>query len=148
MVNRLVFVKFQNKEERIYFRGLKTCADPEGGTGGPDPPWNLKILPKKGNFGIFGGLDPPSSVTKNYHFRWTPSHENFWISAWKNMRICIKETRKSNKIPPHPPIIVFRLIKCIIIKDQEIFSTLSVIPGNCQVNSPWSYMVRRNHSEL
>ena len=30
-----------------------TCADPEGGTGGPDPPWNLKILPKKGNFGIF-----------------------------------------------------------------------------------------------
>ena len=23
------------------------CADPEGGTGGPDPPWNLKILPKK-----------------------------------------------------------------------------------------------------
>ena len=24
-----------------------TCADPEGGTGGPDPPWNLKILPKK-----------------------------------------------------------------------------------------------------
>ena len=32
-----------------------------GGTGGPDPPppRNLKILPKKGNFGIFGGLDPP-----------------------------------------------------------------------------------------
>ena len=58
-----------------------SCADPEGGTGGPDPPWNLKILPKKGNFGIFGGLDPPSSVTKNYHFRWTPSHENFWIRA-------------------------------------------------------------------
>ena len=57
------------------------------------------------------------------------------------MRICIKETRKSNKIPPPPPIIVFRLIKCIIIKDQEIFSTVSVIPGNCQVNSPWSYMV-------
>ena len=26
---------------------LKSCADPEGGTGGPDPPWNLKILPKK-----------------------------------------------------------------------------------------------------
>ena len=24
-----------------------SCADPEGGTGGPDPPWNLKILPKK-----------------------------------------------------------------------------------------------------
>ena len=54
----------------------RTCADPEGGTGGrdPPPPWNLKILPKKkGNFGIFG-LDPPSSMTKNYHFRWTPSH--------------------------------------------------------------------------
>ena len=46
---------------------------------GPLPPWNLKILPKKkGYFGIFWGLDPPppSSVTKNYHFRWTPSHEN------------------------------------------------------------------------
>ena len=26
---------------------FSTCADPEGGTGGPDPPWNLKILPKK-----------------------------------------------------------------------------------------------------
>ena len=53
-----------------------------GGTGGPDPPpRNLKILPKKGNFGIFGGLDPPSSVTKNYHFRWTPSHVNLWIRA-------------------------------------------------------------------
>ena len=25
----------------------KACADPEGGTGGPDPPWNLKKLPKK-----------------------------------------------------------------------------------------------------
>ena len=60
---------------------LQSCADPEGGTGGPDPPWNLKNLPKKGNFGIFWGLDPPSSVTKNYHFRWTPSHENFWIRA-------------------------------------------------------------------
>ena len=35
------------------------CADPEEGTGGPDPPWNSKILPKKGNFGIFWGLDPP-----------------------------------------------------------------------------------------
>ena len=35
------------------------CADPEGGAGGPDPPWNLKILLKKGNFGILGGLDPP-----------------------------------------------------------------------------------------
>ena len=23
----------------------QACADPEGGTGGPDPPWNLKILP-------------------------------------------------------------------------------------------------------
>ena len=22
-----------------------SCADPEGGTGGPDPPWNLKNLP-------------------------------------------------------------------------------------------------------
>ena len=64
---------------------LIACADPERGTGGPDPPpWNSKILPKKGNFRIFGGLDPPppSSVTKNYHFRWTPSHENFWIRAW------------------------------------------------------------------
>ena len=47
----------------------------------PPPPWNLKIIPKKGNFGIFWGLDPPSSVTKNYRFRWTPSHENFWIRA-------------------------------------------------------------------
>ena len=27
--------------------GKQSCADPEGGTGGPDPPWNLKILPKK-----------------------------------------------------------------------------------------------------
>ena len=71
-------------------RAAEPCADPEGGGGGggggggargPDPPWNLKILPKKGNFGIFLGLDPPSSVTKNYHFRWTPSHENFWIRA-------------------------------------------------------------------
>ena len=77
MVNCLVFVKFQNKEERIFQRIEK--------------------------------------------------HENM---------------HQRNKI------IVFRLIKCIIIKDQEIFSTLSVIPGNCQVNSPWSYMVRRNHSEL
>ena len=37
------------------------CADPEGGGdrgSGPPPPWNLKILPTKGNFGIFGGLDP------------------------------------------------------------------------------------------
>ena len=54
-------------------------------TGGPDPAWNLKILPKKkvisGFWGGGGGLDPPSSVTKNYHFRWTPSHENFWIRA-------------------------------------------------------------------
>ena len=24
-----------------------SCVDPEGGTRGPDPPWNLKILPKK-----------------------------------------------------------------------------------------------------
>ena len=52
-----------------------------GGGQGLDPPWNLKILPKKGNFEIFGGLDPPSSMTKNYYFRWTPSHENFWIRA-------------------------------------------------------------------
>ena len=35
-----------------------TFADPEGGTRGPDPLWNLKILPKS-YFGIFGGLDPP-----------------------------------------------------------------------------------------
>ena len=54
-----------------------------GGDRGSGTPLNLKILPKKGNFGIFWGLDPPppSSVTKNYHFRWTPSHENFWIRA-------------------------------------------------------------------
>ena len=71
-----------------------------------------------------------------------------YFRGLKNMRKCIKESRKSNKIPPPPSIIVFRLLKCIIIKDQEIFSTLLVIPGNCQVNSPWSYMVRRNHSEL
>ena len=34
-----------------------------------------------GGGGGGGQLDPPSSVTKNYHFRWTPSHENFWIRA-------------------------------------------------------------------
>ena len=34
----------------------KTCVDPEGGTGGLDPPWNLKKKNlKKGNFGILGG---------------------------------------------------------------------------------------------
>ena len=47
-----------------------SCADPEGG-----------------NFGIFGGLDPTSSVTKNYHFRWTPSHENFWIRACDSLSV-------------------------------------------------------------
>ena len=64
--------------------GVSPCADPEEGTGGPDPPpppWNLKILPKKGNFRIVLKVGPPSSVTKNYHFRWTPSHENIWIRA-------------------------------------------------------------------
>ena len=30
---------------------------------------------------MFLGLDHPSSMTKNYHFHWTPSHENFWIHA-------------------------------------------------------------------
>ena len=30
--------------------------------------WNLKILPKKGNFGILGGLDTPSSATIFCHF--------------------------------------------------------------------------------
>ena len=33
-----------------------------GGGGGSGPPWNLKKkknLKKKGNFGIFAGLDPP-----------------------------------------------------------------------------------------
>ena len=82
MVNRLVFVKFQNKEERIFQRIEK--------------------------------------------------HEKM---------------HQRNKKKNPPPIIVFRLIKCIIIKDQEIFSTLLVIPES-QINSPWSYMVRRNHSEL
>ena len=58
----------------------ESCADPEGGTGGPDPPpWNLKILPKKKVISGFLGVGPPSSVAKNYHFCWTPSHENFWI---------------------------------------------------------------------
>ena len=39
----------------------ETCADPEGGTGGPDPPWNLKFLPKKRLFRDFwgGGWTPP-----------------------------------------------------------------------------------------
>ena len=53
-----------------------------GGGRGSGPPWKLKILPKKKKVisGFFWGLDPPpSSVIKNYHFRWTPSHENFWI---------------------------------------------------------------------
>ena len=68
--------------------GSRSCADPEGGTGGPDPPWNLKILPKEGNFRIFRGLDPPSSVTKNYHFHWTPSHESFWIRACRLVMYC------------------------------------------------------------
>ena len=30
-----------------------------GAPADPLPPWNLKILPKIGNFGIFWGLDPP-----------------------------------------------------------------------------------------
>ena len=52
------------------------------GSGGPDPPpWNLEILRKKGNFGIFGGVGPPLVCDQNYHFRWTPSRENFWIRA-------------------------------------------------------------------
>ena len=39
---------------------LVTCPDPEGGTGGPDPPWNLKILPKKKVIsGFFGCWTPP-----------------------------------------------------------------------------------------
>ena len=45
------------------------------GSGPPPPPWNLEILPKKCNFGIFfggGGLDPLSSVTKNCHFLGPP----------------------------------------------------------------------------
>ena len=53
-----------------------------GGQGVRTPPGIRKFYLKKGNFRIFWGLDPPSSVTKNYHFRWTPSHENFWIRAW------------------------------------------------------------------
>ena len=60
----------------LYASYIISCADPEGETGGPDPrppPWNLKSLPKK--------PPPPSSVTKNNYFRWTPSHENFWIRA-------------------------------------------------------------------
>ena len=40
------------------------------------------MLPKKKVISGFWGVGPPpSSVTKNYHFRWTPSHENFWIRA-------------------------------------------------------------------
>ena len=48
--------------ENIHLHGSITCADPEGGggTGGPDPPWNLKILPlKKVISGFFGGWTPP-----------------------------------------------------------------------------------------
>ena len=57
----------------------------------PPPLWNLKILPKKKVIsGFFGGRNPPpppppSSVTKNYHFRWTHPHENVWIRACWNL---------------------------------------------------------------
>ena len=51
------------------------------GSGPPPPPWNLKILPKKRLFRDFWGIGPPPPVTKNYHFRWTPSHENFWMQG-------------------------------------------------------------------
>ena len=74
------FKMFEKQNIRIFH----PCADPEGGTGGPNlpPPWNLKISPKKKVISGFWGVGPPpSSVTKNYHFRWTPSHENFWIRA-------------------------------------------------------------------
>ena len=106
-------------------------ADPEGGDrgsgpplkfmqgsrGGGDrgsrpPPWNLKILPKKGNFGIWGGggLDPLSSVTKNYHFRWTPSHENFWIRAWNCHRkhSCLQH-RYHIRVRPNGPCMGVRV---------------------------------------
>ena len=50
-IPELLFENFETnvtlEEFVIIFKGLP-CADPEGGgTGGPDPPLNLNILPKK-----------------------------------------------------------------------------------------------------
>ena len=45
--NQLISTELGQVSLKVYH--LYPCADPEGGTGGPDPPppWNLKILPKK-----------------------------------------------------------------------------------------------------
>ena len=43
-----------------------------GGGGGPDSPWNLKILPKKGNFGIFWGVGPPLVCDQKLPFSLDP----------------------------------------------------------------------------
>ena len=46
------------------------CADPEGGDRGSGPPppsiRNLKILPKKCNFGIFWGVAPPPGLRQYF----------------------------------------------------------------------------------
>ena len=49
-----------------------TCADPEGGTGGPDPPWNLKILPKKRLFQDFLVVGPPLVCDQKLPFSLDP----------------------------------------------------------------------------
>ena len=52
----------------------ETCADPEGGTGGPDPhpPWNLKILPKKKVISGFLGVGPPLVCDQKLPFSLDP----------------------------------------------------------------------------
>ena len=65
-----------------YQLGEFKCADPEGGPGVRTPSLEIKNFTlKKVISGFLEGWTP-SSVTKNYHFCWTPSYENFWIHAW------------------------------------------------------------------